>query len=364
MNCRHAFVLVLALAFILGGSSFGRDMESYKKNIPADSDVKKINLDAEIGVANLIISSHEGGDILTANVDYDADRIEVDVEYERQKTTADLYILSENLSSRRHHLDSDDCEMDLSLSGDYVWDINLDIGFTESEMEFSGLPIERLQMDIGASECRVVFSQPNPERMRKLNIDAGAGNVEIMGLGFANFEHISFDGGAGEFVLNFDGLEEGFRSARIDIGVGEVIIEIPKDLPIRIETNDNWLSSLKIRGSEIEEVDDGVYESENFEDAEYGLEIDLDLGIGKATIGWADGSGTILTARSTDRDQFFLSDLFFSNVSYIPELPALPELPELPDLPILSDFCELPALPAMPALPALPALPSGRKVLD
>jgi hypothetical protein len=387
MKSRFAFIPVLAVALILCGVLFARDMETYEKNIPADQDIENVSLEFDIGIADLTISAHEGGDLFTTEARYDADRIDVDVEYEKQESSADIFVMSEK-TSRRLELDSDDCKMDISLSRSCVWDIDLDIGFAECELDFSGLAIERFVMDIGASECRVVFDQPNPERLRKLDIDAGVGDLEFVGLGYTNFDHLSFDGGAGEFLLDFSGIEEGHRTAEIDVGVGEARIEIPRGLPVRIETSESWLSDVEIKGSKLEEVDDGVYETEDFEDAEYGLEIDLDVGIGQATIGWADGSGTILTSRSTGRDRFFMGDFIWGSRYRLPELPELPELPglpalaelpelpELPGLPALAELPELPELPPLPELQALPALPElpelpelpppprSRKVLD
>jgi hypothetical protein len=43
-----------------------------------------------------------------------------------------------------------------------------------------------------------------------------------------------------------------------------------------------------MRGAKGLEIEDGYFESEDFETASYGLEIDLDIGIGQATIIWVD----------------------------------------------------------------------------
>jgi hypothetical protein len=370
MKCRLIITLVLAAVLIFSGTLAGRDIETVEKNVPGDSEVKKVNLETDIGCANITLSTHDKGDMFTSEVRYDTDRVEVDFEYEKQKTAADIFVLSEQ-ASRRLDLDTDDCRWDISLSREYVWDIKLDIGFAECELDLSGLPMDRFELDIGASECQIVFNEPNPEQLRRMEIDAGAGDLEFIGLGYANFEHLSFDGGAGDFTLDFTGLTEGFHTAEIDVGVGDARVELPKGLPVRIETGGSWLNSIKVRGRELEEIDDGVYETEDFEDSDYGLEITLDLGIGQATIGWAGEPGTILSVRSSSRHIQIIDDCEHGGIYRLPALPALPALPELPELPDLPELSELPTLqeweplPALPALPELPELPrKAHRVLE
>ncbi len=278
-------VVAVLLTLFLCTFAFARDMQRLEENIPDDSEVKKIYLEANIDLARLQVYSHEGGGILSGDVRYDADKFDVDIEYEKSGGSADIQLFSEQ-RRRRLNLDTDENDWKVSLSRDYIWDIDLDIGFTECTIDLSGLPLERLGIDVGASECEIEFNRPNRESLKKLDIDAGAGEVRIHGLGYANFEEFKFDGGAGDFVFNFEGQKSGFRRARIDIGVGEVRLEIPKNLPVRIETGDSWLSSINIRGERLIEVDDDVYETKDFGDAEYGLEIDLDVGIGEADITW------------------------------------------------------------------------------
>ena len=162
----------------------------------------------------------------------------------------------------------------------------MEIGFAECLIDLSGLSVADLSIDIGASECDLEFNRPNPVAIEMLDIDAGAGELKVEGLGNANFEEMRFDGGAGDFVLNFEGEFEGFKTARIDIGVGALRLELPRDLPVRIETDNSWLNSINIRGARLIEVDDGVYETRDYDLANRGLEIDLDLGIGETEISW------------------------------------------------------------------------------
>jgi hypothetical protein len=275
-------VIPFLLAFS-GVPSWGRDLKTLDKTVPADPKIKEVHLSADIGPANLAIDTHDGKDLFIGSVRYDADRINADIEYEARGSSADVYVTAKQYG-HKWQVDTDDDRWNMSLSRDYHWDLSLDIGMGDSRIDLSGLPLERLTLDVGASKCEVEFSDPNPISLDEIKVDAGAGEVKIFGLGYANFENLTFDGGAGNFVLNFEGLQDGRRSVSVDVGVGAVQIELPHGYPVRVESDDGWFKKIELHDSELTKVDDGVYESKDFDRDDRGLVIKLDVGMGKATI--------------------------------------------------------------------------------
>jgi len=383
---------------LLFGPSIARDTESLEKNFPADRGIEQVSLEMDLDAARLDLVAHDAKDLAVCRAFYDADQVEADVEFDKGQETAELYIFTDR-RSRGLDIDTDDCEWDVSLSRDYEWDMELDFGFIEGDLDLSGLKIDRLEFSVGAGECELVFSEPNPGIMRKCEIEAGAGELHVTGLGYANFDHLSFNGGAGEFVINFEGMTEGYHTAEIDVGIGEAVIELPEDFPVRIETDDGWLSSVEIKGGRLEEIDDGIYETGGFRESEKGLEIYLDVGIGKAIIGKLGDGGIILSvvgppvlnpARGYLNGSSYFPQPEIPGIPAIPEvtgivsqpgIPQVPECPELPDIaeipslaevPALAGMVELPDMPAMPEMPEIPALPelieikerTGRKIPD
>lgn len=355
----RSFYLIICIgisALAFGSNVNARDMQTLEKRLPADPGVKQVTLDSDIGAAEITLTTHAGGDMFSGDIRYDADKFRVDVEYEKTGTTADILLSSEQIrkfqSNRTRY-----CRWEIGLSRDYIWEIDLEIGASEGEMDFSGLPLEEMSLDIGASDCRIVFASPNPQRMRQLAIDAGAGDIEIIGLGYANFDRMSYDGGAGRVVLNFDGLDKGKRKAKIDVGVGEVRLELPDGFPVRVTSDDNWLNSVDVENVDLEEVDDGVYETEGFGKAAQGLEIDLDVGIGQAVIGWNGGAEIRFSSAQASEEKLIFRPFSGYAVAIVPPLPALPRIPALPELSRLPSIPELPELPDLPAVEALPELP-------
>ena len=77
------------------------------------------------------------------------------------------------------------------------------------------------------------------------------------------------------------------RSAdiEIDVGLGSAEITLPKDVAVRIETDDDsWFSSIDINARELDEVDDGIYESDDYENADIRITLVLSVGMGSIDI--------------------------------------------------------------------------------
>jgi hypothetical protein len=166
--------------------------------------------------------------------------------------------------------------------------MEINIGLCEAYIDLGGLPLRYLDLNVGATECLLEFTKKNPEIADEIFIDAGAAEFEIKGLGRANFERFSFDGGVGDFDLDFSGDYSLHSEARISVGLGEATIRIPNNLPVRIITDDNFLSSVDFKNADDRYLDDGYYETEDFERSSAGLEIDVSVGLGSVEIIFED----------------------------------------------------------------------------
>ena len=71
----------------------------------------------------------------------------------------------------------------------------------------------------------------------------------------------------------------------LDIGLGSAEITLPENVAVRIETEgDNWLSSVDIHGRVVDEVDDDVYESDDFDSADTRIIVDMSVGLGSVDV--------------------------------------------------------------------------------
>ncbi len=268
------------LVFASGVTGAG-DTETKNFTYPAD-DVEQLIINVELGAGRFDITGEDMDDLAKAEVIYNPSIIDIRGEYKKRAKTG--YIDFE--SSLRRHLDLDDSENEwmITLSKKYRTELNLEIGASESEIELGGIPLEVLDIDIGAAEGRMTFSEPNPSRMDEFVVNSGAASLVMHDLGNANFRRMKFDGGVGDFELDFSGEYKDKSRAEISVGLGSAKIFIPADLPVRIDAEENFLSKVDFKNADKNLLDDNFYESENYRTSSNGLALDISVGLGSVEI--------------------------------------------------------------------------------
>lgn len=283
MNIR-AITLGMLVTFA-GTGAFARDFEEGKKVIPAEG-AQRVDLDLSFGVGELTIMPGKGEDIAVINLDRDISRVRETFEYETRGGTS--YVTLESRPRKKlHNLDSDNNLWEMILSDRYPMEARLEIGACEADFELGGLPLTELSLEMGAASGQVNFSTPNPKRMREFKVEAGASSLKLFNLGNARFDLMTFSGGAGSFDLDFRGDYEGECEITLDIGLASANIILPEGVAVRIETeDDNWLSSVDIQKKKLSHVDDGVYESKDYEGAKDRILLKIEVGMGSVDVRW------------------------------------------------------------------------------
>ncbi len=115
--------------------------------------------------------------------------------------------------------------------------LNVDInaGAYQGKMDFSGVPLASLAITDGASDNTVTFNSPNPTVMSELSYTTGASTVTLKGLGNANFEKMTFTGGAGTYILDFTGTLKQDASVKVEAGVSTTKIIVPAGMKVVVE---------------------------------------------------------------------------------------------------------------------------------
>ncbi|MBN1451764.1 MAG: hypothetical protein JW963_12175 [Anaerolineales bacterium] len=122
---------------------------------------------------------------------------------------------------------------DLEL-GKTPMELEINAGAYQGRYEFGGLALTNLTIKDGASDVDVSFSAPNLTEMSVLRYETGASNVELTGLANANFSTLIFNGGAGDYTLDFSGELQQDATARIETGFGNLTLVIPEDVDTRV----------------------------------------------------------------------------------------------------------------------------------
>ncbi len=277
--------VVLAAAAVLGIAVLAQGANEVvtKKVDMQGADELVVNGDLGAGKFTILPKDMTEGAVI--EIDYNPKRVDYSVESEVKRGKCFLDFESEHRS--KHNFNTEDNVWDITLSTRYATSVKLDIGACEAHMDFGGVPLTDLTLDIGAASGKIDFSAPNPQSLDEINIDAGASSVSLRSIGNSNFKYLSFSGGAGSFDLDFRGDLKGEAKADIDIGLGSAEIILPEGTAVRIESEgSSWLSSIDFDKHGLDEVEDGVYESPDFDKADIKITLNVEVGMGSVDIVW------------------------------------------------------------------------------
>lgn len=239
-----------------------------------------LSVDLTYGAGRLELGPAEPGVLYHASLHYDAARVEPVTDYSPGR----LRIGIESVRGWRSGANLDQGRLDLYLSPDVPLDLNLRFGASEATVELGGLRVRRAEIATGASDSRVQFSDPNPERMRILELKAGAAAFRAEKLGNANAELLRVSGGVGELTLDFDGEWTSSTSAEVSVGVGSLILLLPRGVGVRL-TRKSVLSSFEPSGLVAR---DGAFYSADWETAPHRLELQVSSAVGSVDVRWIE----------------------------------------------------------------------------
>lgn len=270
-------MLLLVSLVLLGSAAMAQDVEEATESVPAKG-AKSLDVMIDFAAGQLMLSPADMEDAAKAEIYYTPRYVSYDISYDVRGDVGYLVLESEH---RKRHWDDAENEWDVMLNNRLPMRLEIDAGACEAEIDLGGIPLTDLSLSIGATSGSIDFSKPNPERMRLLEIDAGASSLDVEGLANANFDELEFSGGAASCELDFRGDLRGDCVADVDIGMGSLDIMLSRGTPIRLEGDDDGLfSSVDFNNLDIRKVHDGVWESDDFKGAKNRLTIHFDVGMG------------------------------------------------------------------------------------
>lgn len=268
---------ITAVALLSPLPLIGQDWHttSFSRQVSGEEHVR---VDVEYGAGRLSLAPGSAGTLYRANLRYDAEAFKPRVTYSGSR----LRIGMEGNNVRGRNLKEG--HLDLRLSPNVPLDLELAFGAADATLELGGLRIRSAEVHTGASRTVLNVSTPNPEECRLLELEVGAAQFEALGLGNLNTREVTFQGGVGEVTLDFTGEWRRDMTANVEMGLGALILRFPRDLGVRV-TRSGMLASfdsqrLTKRGD--------VYYSENWDDAQYKLTLNVEAALGSIRVEWVD----------------------------------------------------------------------------
>ncbi len=280
-------VLMFSLLTFLGVHAFGARLTTVTEKATGPG-VRIVDAEVKLatGEFNLYKEALAKDEVAKLTGDYDESVYEYDYSFDPSGKRGDLFFSSEIRSRIHTNIDGHNNRWDIAFSPDVELRLNADIGAAKADLNFGDLALSELKLNVGAAEARVDFPTANKTPLNYFKVSAGACELKIYGIGNSRCDEFEFEGGVGSFLLDFSGQYEGRMDTKIDIGLGSVDITIPADLGVRLEADDNFLSSVNFPKDAFKRVHEGsdIYETENYDTAKGQITLRLHVGLGSANI--------------------------------------------------------------------------------
>jgi hypothetical protein len=281
---RHALMMrialaatITALAMLAPPPLWGQDWNttSYARQLAGEENLR---VHVEYGAGRLNISPANSGTLYRANMRYDAEAFTPKVSYADSRIRFGL----EGNNVRGRNLKEG--VLDIKLTPDVPVELDLAFGASDATIELGGIRVQSAEIATGASRTVLRISSPNPQECEHLELEVGAASFEAQGIGNLNTPRLTLQGGVGEVVLDFTGEWQQDLDAKIEMGLGSLILRVPVGLGVRV-VKGGLLASfdsqrLTKRGD--------VYYSEDWDSAAHKLSLEVDAALGSIRVEWVD----------------------------------------------------------------------------
>lgn len=228
--------------------------------------IEKLSVKMGSGTLNIV----GGSDLfLDAAVTYNV------AEWEPEVVTTQRELILSQGSINEFKFPTDDAVNDWDLTlGSLPVALTVNAGAYTGDLDLTGVALTQLTVNDGASQAEVHFDTLNPVDMDELTYKTGASEVKLIGLGNANVDLVTFEGGAGSYTLDFTGAQTKDMRVKISTGVSNTRIIIPENMAA-VVTVTGGLNNIDPSGTW--SIHDSIY-TKSGKGSE--IEISVEMGLG------------------------------------------------------------------------------------
>jgi hypothetical protein len=247
------------------------------------TDRSPLDVHLQYGAGELKVAPAEDRMLYRMELRYDEEAFTPVAEFDQGSRALRLGVTSREARRRGINV-REGSRAEVRLAKGVPLDLQLEFGAGKAELDLGGLSLRRLSLSTGASETRVGFDVANPIAAERVSIEAGAADLQIIGLGNVGAERIAFQGGVGATVLDFRGRWTRSAEASVQMGLGSVVLRFPRGLGVRLNRS-SFLASFDPEGLTRQ---GNSYYSADWETAAHRLTIDVSAAFGSIQVEWLD----------------------------------------------------------------------------
>lgn len=244
-------------------------------------DTESAEIVLRFGAANFHLMSG-AAELLEVEVTYNVDQLEPEIEYSSSAGKARVEISPRRgIEIRGLPTERVRNDWEVRLTREIPLSLRIEAGAFGGDFDFSGLRLTDLEMRTGAARSTISFEEPNPQELERIEIETGASEFDLLGLGYANFEEMTFKSSLGRYTLDFTGPFNRSAEVRIETGISQVTITVPESTGTKVILEEE-VSQTDIYG--FRRLEEKEYVNDAFEEAENTLVIKVRMGLGSLAL--------------------------------------------------------------------------------
>jgi hypothetical protein len=251
-----SLLILIAVVIILTACDRGvrvGDLQTKSQTVELD-DADSVAVEIQMGAGELDIS---GGvsELLEASFAYNVEELNPQATYSDGRLEVRESEVNEGISSL-FDLDEYRNEWDLRFNESVPMEMNIDLGAGRSDLSLGTLALTRL------------------------NIDGGAGSVNLDLSGSQFLSWLNFTMGAGEVTVDLTGEWLDDLDARLEGGIGEITVRLPRNVGVRIDVQ-TGMGSVEASGLS---NDGDTYTNDAYGVSDVNLRIEIEGGVGQINL--------------------------------------------------------------------------------
>lgn len=287
MSIRISLLTLLALLASLSSCTVSMDglggeanFADFSQSEPAgDEELMRARVDLKVG--QIEVEPGSRSNCYEVDLHYNELAFEPRVNFGRDGKVVDLSVGLEGGNKSFRGLG--DNTLYVRLNPDTPLELETSTGIGECNINLSGMKVRSVVLESGVGETKVTMLESNPISCEKFRISSGLGALELVGLGNLSFEELKFQGGVGAAKLDFSGEWKTVGEVQIDVGVGGLELQIPRDIGAEIRVSKSFLADIELprftkRGN--------TYYSDNIDRASKVIKFRVNAGIGEVELEW------------------------------------------------------------------------------